>query len=80
MNYPSSVLMKDEDWYAPGNTCEQTADLFELDDLVKKEARARVYGRILEEQQRLLRGLIFGGIISALIWVALGIMIYNLLK
>jgi hypothetical protein len=80
MNYQSSVLIKDDDWYTPGNTCEQTADLFELDGLVKKEARARVYGQILEEQQRLLRGLIFGGIISVFIWVALGVMIYNLLK
>jgi hypothetical protein len=80
MNNPYSVLIEDGDWYTLGNTCEHITEPFELDDLEKKVARALQYGRILEEQQCLRRGLIFGGIISAVTWVALGVMLANILK
>ena len=80
MNNPGSVLIEDDDWYSLGNTCEHITEPFDLDDLEKNVARALEYGRILEEQQSLRRGLIFGGIISVFTWVALGVMLANILK
>jgi len=80
MNNPGSVLIEDNDWYSLGNTCEHISEPFDLDDLEKNVARALEYGRILEEQQGLRRGLIFGGIISVFAWLALGVMLANILK
>jgi hypothetical protein len=53
--------------------CEYITEALDCEEFKKKVARALEYKRILEEQKSLGRGLIWGGVISVFIWVALGV-------
>jgi hypothetical protein len=75
MYNPGTVWIEDSDRGTLENACEYITEAPVCEELRIKEARALEYNRILQEQQSLGRGLIWGGILSVSIWVVLGVLL-----
>jgi hypothetical protein len=67
--------MEGDERHTLEGACDYIIEALDCEEFRIKVARALEYKRIVNEQQCLGRGLIWGGIISVSIWVVLGVIL-----